>query len=233
MICCKLADFSFLVKNKYPYSEAFLSEYKTSDAPDCTIEVSDKEITEAYMAEPDFDKGCHESLCIYRKMLDFLAFHNVFLMHSSLLSLNGDGFVFTAKSGTGKTTHSLLWKKYFGAEIINGDKPLYKYEDGVFYGYGTPYSGKEGFNVNCRVKIKAVTFLHQATKNSIRRLNALEVIGKIFEQVHMPDGREEKERVLALLDRFITDIPFYSFGCDISKDAACLSRDTMTEVREL
>lgn len=229
MFTCKIADTVFSVKNKYHYLHALMADYSSDEVPSYTLSVSENELAAASAAEGDFPPEVHESLLIYRKMLSVLADKNAFLMHSSLLSLNGKGYVFTAKSGTGKTTHSLLWKRLFGAEIINGDKPIYKLENGTIYGYGTPFAGKEGFNKNSRVPVKAVCFLFQAKENTIRRLTAHEVILKIFDQVHLPEEREKKERVLALLDKMITDLPFYYLGCNISDEAAELSHGIMTK----
>lgn len=229
MFTCKIADTVFSVKNKYPYLYSLMADYLTDEVSSHTLYVPEAELKAACAAEGDFPPAVHESLLIYRKMLSVLAEENAFLIHSSLLSLNGEGYAFTAKSGTGKTTHSLLWQRLFGAEIINGDKPIYKLENDTIYGYGTPFAGKEGFNKNDRVPVKAVCFLFQAKENTIRRLSAHEVILKIFDQVHLPEEREKKERVLALLDKMITDLPFYYLGCNISDEAAELSHRIMSK----
>lgn len=229
---CKIAGFVFGVNNKYPYTGAFMRDYETDEPPECVIEISDAELSSSVETDPSLPKGYHESLCIYRKICDYASEHNAFMMHSSVLSLSGEGFAFTAKSGTGKTTHSLLWRDNFGAVIINGDKPIYTYSGGEFYAHGTPFCGKENFSVNTSVKMKAVCFLHQSKENTVRRMSAPEVIARIFEQVYLPDSVTGKEHVLELLDKFITDIPFYALGCDISREAALLSMRAMTEITE-
>lgn len=228
----KIAGFVFGVKNKYPYTGALMRGYETNEAAVYTVEIPESEIAASHMTEPSLPPGYHESLCIYRKICDYVSDHNAFMMHSSVLSLNGAGFAFTAKSGTGKTTHSVLWRDNFGAEIINGDKPIYTFSGGEFFAHGTPFCGKENFSANKSVKMKAVCFLYQSKENSIRRMSAPEVISKIFEQVYMPPSVSGKEHVLELLDKFLTAVPFYLLGCDISRGAALLSMRTMAEFTE-
>lgn len=231
----KIADFIFDIKNKYSYSARLMADYKCScDLPsDFSVEIPESEIDISLKKEPSSGPGYHESLCILRHICSLLSKSDCFLMHSSVVRLNGMGYCFTAQSGTGKTTHSLLWKEAFpGAEIINGDKPIFKYEDSSFYAYGTPFCGKEGFNVNTRVKILAVAFLHQSPENSIRKMTVPEILSQVFEQVYLPQDKSEKEAVLSLLDKFISQVPFYSLGCNITKEAAVLAHKTMSESEE-
>lgn len=225
----KIAGIIFDINPKYSYTDLMLKAYKT-DMPGAgvAIDVTDEEIAASARLDPSLEKSYHENLVIYRKICDYVSLCSRFMMHASVLSLDGLGYAFTAQSGTGKTTHSLLWKKYFGAEIINGDKPIFTYDNGYFYANGTPWCGKENYGENRRVKMQAVCFLFQSSENTIRRMHASEVISKIFDQVYLPSSPLGKERVLELLDKFITDIPFYCLGCDISRDAALLSMRTMT-----
>lgn len=227
---CKFADVTFNIENKHKYSDSFLKPYETeTEEEGILISVPDEETEAAFVKEPSLSRGYHESLCIYRKICDEIPNHGAFMMHSSVLSLDGKAYAFTARSGTGKTTHSVLWRENFGAEIINGDKPIYKCENGVFYAYGTPWCGKEGFNKNTRAPLSGVCFLYQNKENVISRLSAAAVLARIFEQVYLPESREGKERVLALLDKLISSTPFYLLGCDISREAVLLSEKTMRE----
>lgn len=235
MALYKIADFIFDIKNKYSYSACLMADYKCPDGltPDFCIQIPESEIESSLKIDPSLEPGYHESLCILRHICSLLSSRNCFLMHSSVIKSDGKGYCFTALSGTGKTTHSLLWKEAFpGTKIINGDKPIFKYENSSFYAYGTPFCGKEGFNVNTRVKVASVAFLHQSPENSIKKMTVPEIISQVFEQVYLPPDKSEKEAVLSLLDKFISAVPFYSLGCNISKDAAFLAKKVMSESEE-
>ncbi len=227
---CSLAGVTFDVQSKFPRTEEMLKGYEAAGGDGAVlIKITDEELHNAMLKDLSVGADYHESLCVYRKICDILPFYDAFMMHSAVLRLNGKAYAFTARSGTGKTTHSLLWHKLFGAEFINGDKPLYKYENGGFSACGTPWSGKEGFNKNIKAPLSAMCFLYQSKENKIRRLSPAEVITRIFDQVYMPTEREGKERVLGLLDKLIANVPFYLMGCDISREAAELSLKTMTK----
>lgn len=235
MALYKIADFIFDIKTKHSYSTYLMADYKAPDGltPDFCIEIPDSEIESSLKIDSSLEPGYHESLCILRHICSLLSAHNCFLMHSSVVRSDGRGYCFTARSGTGKTTHSLLWKEAFpGSEIINGDKPIYKYENGVFYAYGTPFCGKEGFNINTRVKVSSVAFLHQSPENSIKKMTVPEILSYVFEQVYLPEDKSGKESVLSLLDKFLSSVPFYSLFCNISKDAAILAKKAMSESEE-
>lgn len=227
---CSFAGVTFDIQTRFPFTEEMLKGYESASYDGAVlIKITDEELNAAAAKDLSVGADYHESLCVYRRICSSLPFYDAFMMHSAVLRLNGKAYAFTARSGTGKTTHSLLWQRYFGAEFINGDKPVYKLENGCFYACGTPWSGKEGFNKNIKAPLSAMCFLYQSKENTIRRLSPAEVITRIFDQVYMPEEREGKERVLGLLDKLIAEVPFYLMGCDISREAAELSLKTMTE----
>ncbi len=150
------------------------------------------------------------------------------MMHSSAVVKDGFAFIFSAKSGTGKTTHSRLWLKLFpGSFVINGDKPLFRLIGDTFYVYGAPWSGKEKYNKNTFAPVKALCFLERADKNFIRPLTKKETLKKIFHQVYLTDDKDAGDKILSLLDAFLEKVPAYLMGCTISDEAAILSEKTM------
>jgi hypothetical protein len=69
---------------------------------------------------------------------------NCFLMHGAVVVVDGSIYMFTAPSGTGKSTHVALWKKYFkNVEIINGDKPFSRVDESSVWVYGIPWPVKK------------------------------------------------------------------------------------------
>lgn len=218
------------IKNKYKYTEKYCKGYEAEEGavPRFTILIDDEEISRERKKMPLYTPGFVEGQCVYRKICENLSQMGCFMLHSSVVAYENEGYVFTAKSGTGKTTHSRLWEKVFpGAFVVNGDKPIFRMEEDGFYAYGTPWCGKEGYNKNTKVKIKAVCFLAQGKENKIRRMKNGEIVREVFEQLLRPSTIDALDKVLTILDRFIMSVPFYHLDCTISDEAAYLSYKTM------
>ncbi|MBQ2940628.1 MAG: hypothetical protein IJD97_00180 [Clostridia bacterium] len=230
MLKLKLCDFIFDIRIKYKYTLDFLSDYivKTDDEAAFTVEVTEEELKSAYEKDPSFPLPYHETLCLYRNICSVIPSCDAFMMHASVVVHEGVAYVFTAKSGTGKTTHSMLWLKNFpGSFIINGDKPIFRLIDGEFYVYGTPWCGKEGYNKNTRAKVGSLCFIQRGKENLIRPMSSKEVLLKIFDQLFLPQDKEMTESTFSLLDKFLRAVPAYVLSCTISDEAAVLAEKTM------
>ena len=146
-----------------------------------------------------------------------------FCLHASAVALDGRAVLFSGPCGTGKSTHTGLWRQYFGpdhAVIINDDKPALRMANDIFYAYGTPWSGKSALNTNIRVPLSAVVFLNQARENHIRCLSNKEAVHMLFYQSQRPGGdRGRINKLLSLIDALLQRIPVYQLDCDISFDA--------------
>ena len=195
MFYIRIADLNVCVENKYKYVRGLCSDYLIGDCEaDITVSATDEEIeAEKAIAAVAVSDGYAESVCIYRNLCKKLPRgFNSYLFHSALIEYEGRGYAFSAKSGTGKSTHIALWQKAFGDEvrIINGDKPILRYIDGEFVGYGTPWCGKEGFGANASVPLKAICFLERGEINSVERISAQDAVARIFHQILTPDDME-------------------------------------------
>ena len=215
----KLADLIIGIENKYDYIEKMCSDYITNrNDCDFIVSVTDEEIKKE--SEEKFSLGYLESLAIYRKISEKIIEYNGFLMHGVVVDACSKGIIFCAKSGVGKSTHAMLWKKYLGdkCEIINGDKPLIRIIDGVVYAFGTPWCGKEGINKNTKVSLSSVCFLVRSEKNEISEIPKTEAFFKAMLQIHIPP--DKKSEVLDLVDKFINIVSFYLTKCNMEIDAA-------------
>ena len=101
------------------------------------------------------------------ELSNFLIDYNAMILHSSLVDFSGNGIVFTAPSGTGKSTQADLWKKFKGAEILNGDRTIIR-KNANYEAYGSPYAGSSGIYKNKFVNLKAIVVLRQADENRIQ-----------------------------------------------------------------
>lgn len=151
-----------------------------------------------------------------------LAYTGGLVLHASALSYKGRAIAFSAISGTGKSTHTGLWKEYFGenVEIINDDKPAVCFEGGQPYLYGTPWSGKTDINNNIKAPLVAIVFIEQAEKNSIRRISAAEAYFDMANGVARPACDESLGiKLLDTMETLLKRVPVYKMGCNISFQA--------------
>lgn len=161
----------------------------------------------------------------YYKLLKF----GGFMLHSSTISYDGKAYIFTADSGTGKSTHTSLWRKYIdGVEMINDDKPAIKLIDGRFYAVGTPWSGKTDQNTDVSVPVGGVVLLRRGTENKIRPATPLETIPFLMRQTQLPSKPENVDILTDLLDKFIRQTPIFVLECDMSEDAVKTSFEALT-----
>ena len=151
--------------------------------------------------------------------------YDAFFFHCSAISVDNEAIMFTAKSGTGKSTHRSLWVKNFGdrVTVINDDKPLVRKIDGVFYVYGTPWKGKEGFGENIRVPAKALCFLSRAKENSIGEIDTISVVFKMLNQTVRPAQPELMSKLLDLIDGFLSQVDCFDLRVNMDDDAAVVA----------
>lgn len=171
-----------------------------------------------------------ETLALLRKISNRSPEYNCFLMHGAVVAVDGSGYMFTAPSGTGKSTHVALWKKYFeNTEIINGDKPFVRVDKSGVRVYGTPWAGKEGWQKNIAVPLKGICLLGRGKENRIEQVSPAQVLPYIMRQIHYTDEPEMAGRTLELLNMMMADVPVYRLECDVSREAAECSYAGMVE----
>ena len=220
MVRIKLADIPIQMNNRFPELEWLCREYVTDEAPKIVLSVTQEEIEEERSKQADiFTDGYLETICLYRKLaLEMLKF-DVFLMHASVLDVDGEGYAFLAHSGTGKTTQTRLWLEHFGhrSRVINGDKPLIRLtEEGTFIAYGTPWCGKEGMGCNALVPLKALFLLERSTVPTCEPADQEYSIDRLFHQLLMPEKPEQMMRLLDMVDKLVETVPCYRLCCDMT-----------------
>ena len=163
----------------------------------------------------------------YRKLVK----HNGMLIHSSAVLLDGRVYIFTAPCGTGKSTHTKLWMKVFGdrAQILNDDKPAIRLVDGVWYAYGTPWSGKHDININTRAPLAGVCVLGRGEVNKIERFTGPKAVHALLEQTARVKHPEFMMNMLTLLDKLFASVPVWRMECNMEDEAAIMSHKAMSE----
>ena len=222
MFVIKLAGLRIRIENRYSFIERQCRDYFCEDGEvDFSVSVTDDEIAEE-QKHGEFSEGYCESICMYRNICEKISAYNVFLMHSSVIEVNGYAYAFTAKSGVGKSTHTALWLKHIpGARVLNGDKPLYRLEqDGGFTVFGTPWNGKENWGENISAPLAAICFLERGADNSIRPATSEETLERLMHQLYLRGDRGAVTRQLMLMDALLKGAVFFVLSCNISEEAA-------------
>ena len=193
-----------------------------------SVSVTNDEIHEE-QKHGEFSDGYCESICMYRHICEILPSYNVFLMHSSVVEVDGYAYAFTAKSGVGKSTHTALWLKNVpNARVLNGDKPLYRLEeDGSLTAFGTPWNGKENWGENISAPLAAICFIERGVENSICRADEDDVVNRLMHQLYLRGSRQSVTQQLILMDALVRAVPYYVLHCNISDEAALLAWNTM------
>jgi hypothetical protein len=162
---------------------------------------------------------------IYRKLCEKLVDRNILLIHSAAIAVDGKAYLFTAPSGTGKTTHIKLWKKKFGdrAIIVNCDKPLISVTPEEIRVWGTPWDGKEHWSTNTSVPIAGICQLGSGEENEICAASAADALSTLFAQTYRPTTEAGMRKTVQLLLEISQRVPFWKLKCNMSSGAADVS----------
>lgn len=155
------------------------------------------------------------------------------MLHSSAVVVDGYAYLFSADSGTGKSTHTNLWLEKFGdrAFIINDDKPSIRKIDGEWYVFGTPWCGKNNINKNTKAKLGAIVFLERSEKNWIEPENIKDAIPKFFKQtVRKLNHEKYMDMALSNMETVLSETPLYKMGCDVSSEAVDMAYESIRRV---
>ena len=230
----KIAGISIELHTLYdslPYSE----NYETDEAPAFTVSITEQDLIveqKKSMAEatyegipyPNFSPAELENTAIYRKIAMKLPEYNAFVFHGSAVAVGEKAYLFTAKSGTGKTTHTNLWLKNIeGSFIVNGDKPILRMIDGKPYVCGTPWMGKEGCGCNKIVQLAAICLLSRGTENHIEKTDFQKVYPRLIGQCYRPPVGELVAKTIKLLERIGSCVPIYELICNMEDEAAMVA----------
>ena len=155
--------------------------------------------------------------------------HNGIVIHLSAIEYDGGGILFSAPSGTGKSTHTGLWKKHYpnNTTILNDDAPAVRFIDDIPYIFGTPWSGKTEINCNRTAPLKAIIFLQQAEKNSIHKIEGNEAIWRLLNETRQPALKEMMNMTLDMLEKTLRKVPTYLLSCNMSQEAVEVAKSIL------
>ena len=185
----------------------------------CTLWEQDNEgrlaLTCSYLPGNEFRFGYSRMISDHIGMETLFLRKSCLMIHAAFIRWQEKGILFTAPSGTGKSTQAELWKKYEGADILNGDRAAVRRdESGCWQAYGLPYAGSSGIYRNEKAPLSAVVVLRQAEENRIRRMGMLEIIQKLYPETTVHQWEPDFiEMALTLLTELAGEVPIYLLEC--------------------
>lgn len=229
----KTAGLTVEMNARHEYAREFCRDYITENTAHADIIA---ETTEAMVkkeietADETVSEEYAEVLCLYRSIASQLPKFGCFVFHGAAISYKGIGYLFTAPSGTGKSTHIRLWREHIGkdVDIINGDKPILKIDGDKILVCSTPWAGKENWQKNRIMPLGAICLLNRGEKNEILHENPSAYVGYLMNQIYIPRTADALARTMEFMDKLLSVVPFYSLHCDISADAVKTSFEAMT-----
>ena len=233
----KLADINVGVTALYYTTKEYCSEYLTNERNDFYISMSKQDIINEQNKSQIYTPGIRwsdkylETLAVYRKIAEKMPEYNTILVHGSVIAIDGSAYMFTAKSGTGKSTHARLWKENFGdcVVMINDDKPLLKITDTAVTAYGTPWNGKHRLGSNISAPLKAVCILNRHEQNSIEPMTKGEAWQYLYTQTYRPESITAAKKTLMLIDKLADRVKLYTLHCNMHPSAALTAYNAIKE----
>ncbi len=228
------------VSSLYERVHGYCAEYRADGKPDFSVTITREDIDyerernaraaklvgrRSYNSPDDY----LEELAVYRKIAEQMPYYDTLLFHGSCVAVDRQGYLFTAKSGTGKSTHTRLWRELWGdkAVMVNDDKPLITVTaDGVLI-HGTPYNGKHRLGSNISVPLKAVCVLERAKTNTIRSISKAEAYPMLIQQAYRPIDGAALAATLPLIDKMADAVALYKLGCNMDPQAARVAYEGM------
>ena len=236
----KIADKVIEISSLYEKVHEYCSDYLTEDKADCCISTTQADIDHEREKNAksalldgrqpyDIADSYLEELAVYRKIAEKMIDFDTILFHGSVVAVDGIGYLFTARSGTGKSTHTRLWREHFGdrAFMVNDDKPLLHITDRGVIAYGTPYNGKHRLGTNTSVLLKAICILTRADNNHIEPIGFEQAYKMLLQQVYRPENSELMMKTLRLIDSLADTVKLYRLGCNMDISAAKVAYDGM------
>ena len=234
----RIADRTIEIDSLHSMIHRQCEEYLEEGMPDFIVKIDQKDVDfeKDKSAREDAFEECAtqiysddylETLAVYRQISEKMPEYDTMLFHGSVIAVDGTAYLFTAKSGTGKSTHTRLWRKLLGdkAVMVNDDKPLIRVTDTEAIVYGKPWDGKHHLINNMSAPLKAICILERAKDNSIREITKHEALPMLIQQSYRPADPSAMAKTLLLIDRL--NVKFYRLSCNMDISAAELSYNTL------
>lgn len=238
---CKIAGQIVSVSVRYESTREFCKAYLCNGEPDFSIVVTEADIAyerEKHAREDHLagyptrtrSDAYLETIAVQRKIAEKLFEYDTLLFHGSVVAVDGIAYLFTAKSGTGKSTHTRLWREVFEnrAVMINDDKPFLGITATGVLAYGSPWNGKHGLGTNSCVPLGAICILERGEKNHIQQISAKKAVFMLLQQSNRPMDGKLMSKYMEMIGRLADNVSFYQMACNMETEAARIAFEAMS-----
>ena len=219
------------------YCKRYLSEKEpvfrisvTEDDLDFEQKQLEKEAVEQHIRPRKFPGPFLERATILRKAAVFLLKSDTLLIHGSTVAVDGSAYLFTAPCGTGKSTHTRLWRQVFGdrAVMINDDKAFLRVGDDGIIAFGSPWSGKHGLDTNMNAPLRGICVIGRGNENRIVRHTGDGLFTILQDQLLGYTEETDLDLAWGLLHRLVSQVPVWNLTCNMDPEAARVSYGAMS-----
>ena len=234
----EIAGVAIRVQPGFISTREYFRGYLTEKAPEFSVEATpedlayeqrmlDIEADEEGLKRRKFTDPFLERNTIQRKVARELLNRDTILLHGSTIGLDGAAYLFTAPCGTGKSTHTRLWREIFGerAVTVNDDRAFLRLTPAGVLAYGSPWSGKHGLETNICLPLQGICFLSRGQENRICPAMPEACIPELRHQCLIPEGCEEL--AFALVERLSRQVRLWEMACTKEPEAARVSYEAM------
>ena len=223
----KIAEHIANIETLHVRSRAICTPFFSEGSPGISIRMTQEDIDqkrEQYEAENgpcSLWDGAMETIALQEKLTNKLIDCGVLMLHGATIAYRGCSFIFSARSGMGKSTHVMKWLENLpDAFIVNGDKPFIKFSDDGTppLSCGSPWAGKENMYTNTMVPLKSIILMERAEENHIEQISFAQAFPTLLQQVYRPDDEEKMRKTLRLMQRLSPAVSFWRFQCNNFKD---------------
>lgn len=238
----ELASCVVAVRANFESSRAYCRDFLSAKAPELTVTVTPEDLTleREKSAQTDMAEGVPvrsltdaqlEITAIQRKLAQAFFSRDILVFHGSAVAVDGVAYLFTAKSGTGKSTHTRLWRETLGhrAVMVNDDKPFLRITADEVLVCGSPWNGKHRLGADLAVPLRAICLLERGERNEIQKITAEEALPILLQQSSRPMDGKLLPHYMELLDRLCRHTAFYRLRCNMAPEAAKVSYEAMSK----
>lgn len=236
----EIAGYAGKVCSLYESTRDYCRNYLSGKAPDFSVTVCredlsfeqeelDAEALQEGMRRRVFSDPFLERAAVQRAFAEFLFDRKVLMLHGSTVAVDGKGYLFTARCGTGKSTHTRLWREVFGdrAVMVNDDKPFVALAGEQVLVCGAPWSGKHGLERNISVPLQGICILERGAENRIHRISPQEARQMLLHQSYCPGDPGKRQMFCRLVEELTERVPLWRMECNKNLRAAEVAWEAM------
>ena len=238
----RIAQHNIQVISLFESTRDYCRAYLTEGTPETVVSVTREDLAfeQEALRQEALEEGIRfrqfpdpflERAAIQRKTAEFLFRHEILMLHGSTVALDGKAYLFTAKCGTGKSTHTRLWRQEFGdrTRMVNDDKPFLEVGEEGVTAFGSPWSGKHGLDTNIGVPLQGICILERGAENQIWKISREEALPMLLHQGYCPLEPEKQMPYRHLVEKLAERTGLWKMNCNKDAQAAWVSSEAMSK----